>query len=288
VSPQYGTRPKGMQERQVPRQIRCKKSDADMATTSSNVNTFYWRKCKIIMDDESTQSKDLPCLKTALRTRSSASSMIEATLIICGADYDNTEKNEKEKTISDHDYDVKEVIEEESDISSFESYRSPWTHTIGKFHIMTSSSNEPSTSKSMAYPSESAISDVDPNTCSIEEYQSRAEVGIEISDPDEIWSSVVVMKVMQRKSNILVKMSFEDNIGSRSQYHIDEAMRWNKTHCRSSVNAHITKRAKCTVNLVLESSRGTEEVCRRSICHFWPVTIDHTLIIFECRIEYAV
>jgi len=279
-----------MEARQIPKQNRGnKKSEGDVATTTSNVSTVYWRKCKILMDDESTQSNDLPCLKTALRTRSTASSMIEATLIICGADYDNAEEDEKGKTASDINYDVKEVIDEESDISSSsssDSYRSPWTHPIGKF-LITTSGNGPSTSKRMDYQSELGLSTVDSKMCSIEEYQPRAEVGIEISDPDEIWSSVVVMKVIQKKSNILLKMSFKNKIGSRSRHHINGAVRRNQKHSLRSANARITKRAKCTVNLVLEPCRDAE-VCRRSICHFWPVTIDHTLIIFECRIEYAV
>lgn len=277
-----------MEARQTPKQNRGnKKSEGDVATTTSNVSTVYWRKCKIIMDDESTQSNDLPCLKTALRTRSTASSMIEATLIICGADYNNAEEDEIGKITSDINYNVKEVIDEESDIlSSSDSYRSPWTHPIGKFLITTS--GKPSTSKRMDYQSELGVSTVDSQTCSIEEYHPRAEVGIEISDPDEIWSSVVVMKVIQTKSNILLKMSFENKIGSHSRHHINGLMRRNQKHSLRSAHARITKRAKCTVNLVLEPSQDAEGVCRRSICHFWPVTIDHTLIIFECRIEYAV
>lgn len=82
-------------------------------------------------------------------------------------------------------------------------------------------------------------------------------------------------------------MSLENKIGSRLRHHIIAAMRNQKQSLRSA-NARITKRAECTVNLVLEPSQDAEGVCRRWIYHFWQVIIERTIIIFECRIEYDV
>ena len=57
-------------------------------------------------------------------------------------------------------------------------------------------------------------------------------------------------------------MNLENKIGSRLQHHIIAAMRNQKQSLRLA-NARITKRAECTVNLVLEPCQDAEGVCRR-------------------------
>ena len=119
--------------------------------------------------DKSTQSNDVPCLKSALHTRSTPSSTIEVVSIICSADCNNVEEDEKGKTTSNINYNVKEKIDGRGDISSssFDSYLNPWTHPIGK-SLITIFGNGSSTSKRMDYQSKHGVSTVDSKTCSIE------------------------------------------------------------------------------------------------------------------------
>jgi len=269
---QYGTtKPKGMQARVT--RLRSKQAGDNAHAPSSSkmtMNTCCWRKCKIIMDDENKILNDLPNLKTALRTRSSASSMLEATLIICGANYNSD--NAKIRDVRNQEFQVKKVMYDSSDDdAAFESlHRHSWhkddEQVIDKFLITNNSTHviRKTEHSSDAY---------------LEGFQHHCtEVGIKVVDPEQIWSNVAVVKVMQKNSNVLVKMCF-----------IDETMQWNRNYSHSSTisaSTRITKRANCTVDLILEPAQGNDEGCSRSICHYWPVTIGDTLIMFECRIQY--
>ena len=90
---------------------------------------------------------DLPNLKTALRTRSSASSMLEATLIICGANYSSD--NAKIRDVRNQEFQVKKKVMYDSsdDDAAFESlHRHSWRHkddeqVIDKFLITNNSTH---------------------------------------------------------------------------------------------------------------------------------------------------
>jgi len=104
-------------------------------------------------------------------------------------------------------------------------------------------------------------------------------VNIEVSDLEQIWSSTAVIKIIQKKSNILVKIRFYDKQSSRMPYRQDETMQWREYPCSSTVSISRTvKRAMRTVGLVLEPTRGGKGECNQPISHYWQV---HVLIIFE-------
>jgi len=288
-----------MEARQIPRRIRRSvTSDEDLvATTSSNVKIFSWRDRKIIMDDEKTMLQALPNLRTMFCTRSSASTIMEAAIIIHGADYNTRENDEK-----------KDAMDKEDDPTPSKSIpHSPMTQT--SFQVVTNCDRLYKPRRKSGLQS-IGISSLESKTYEKEGFRPRAaDVGVEILDPDQIWSSIAMVKVLQRRSDMLVKISFNDVMGvsshhrhHRHRYHLRK-----KTACGSPL-----KRATCTVDLVLEEppthrpDRGLEEGIeeegiwekegpnnsrrrrKRSICsHYWPVTVGvHTLMVFELRIHY--
>lgn len=270
----HSTKANSMIERQVKRLQLKKVGDENHESPSSKVKmtTCCWRKCKIVMDDENEVLNDLPDLKTALRTRSSGSSMLETTLIICGASYDPDNAKIQDGKNKNNQIEKKTLYNTSVDDAAFESlYRHSWRHkgnekVIDKFLITNNSTHV------------KRMSEHSMDMC-LEGFQRQCtEVGITVVDPEQIWSHVAVVKVMQKKSNVLVKIFF-----------IDETMKWNRSYPNGSkvaTSTRVTKQANCAIDLVLEPAQGRYGGCTRSIRHYWPVTIGDTLIMFECRIQY--
>ena len=112
----------------------------------SDINVDYTF-ALLLFIDENEVLNDLPDLKTALRTRSNGSSMLETTLIICGASYDPDNAKIQDGKNKNNQIEKKTSYNTSVDDAAFESlYRHSWRHkgnekVIDKFLITNNSTN---------------------------------------------------------------------------------------------------------------------------------------------------
>jgi len=275
-----------MEARQIPRRIRrnIKSDEYPVAATSSNMKMFCRRDRKIIMDDEKTMLQALPNLRTTLCTRSSASRMMEVAMIISGVGYR-----------------IEDAIDKKDDPTPSKSIRHrPRTQT--SFQVVTSGDKLYKPRRELNLGS-IGIASLDSTTYEKEDFRpGAADVGIEILDPDHIWSSIAMVKVLQRGSDILVKIIFNDVMGASSRHCHHHQLQHHYHSRQKTARSCSLKRATCSVDLILEDQpnhcldHGMEEGIEeeriwekeRSICsHYWPVTVGvNMLMVFELRIHY--
>jgi len=277
---QYGSRPKGMLARQIPRRIRQKMSTNDLGPTQSAVEKVKTKKRKLNTNVKASESSkrvtkkrpyELPPvlintfpeqrnLDASIRNQGNHSQKIEDEN---KSDW-NSEVGKLEKLDSKYDTQKLSPTISSDDIlklwEKMKKKRSQLKKSQDITESLASTSSKPKVKRTIKKIKKKRGD-------KLKQKKEEPEIGmaVEICDTESIWSSGKIVRIVEEDSVLYVEVSYD---GWDDKW--NDTMPWDNNPRLAKIRTH-TKRSKCMVDLIPKPKHQSKD---KKNCHYWPCIVN--------------